>query len=79
MESAVTHLIGTSRLRELLEIRSWYSFNLLRHRGVIPQTPPFVNGDRELWPVSDIPKIQERINTYHRTKSEAEHNALSTV
>jgi len=79
LKPTVTHLIGNSRLKEALGIRSWYSFHNLRSRGVIPWPSPFCNGDVELWPVADIPKIQEKIDEYQRNKSAAIHNSLQTV
>ena len=76
MELKIVHLIGASRLKESLEIRSWHTFRLLQERGVIPM-PGYVADDRHLWAVPEIPAIQERINTYERTKSAASNNALA--
>jgi len=46
MEQTIVHVIGASRLKELLGIRSWYSFGILRERGVI--AGPDTNESRAL-------------------------------
>jgi hypothetical protein len=78
MESAITHLVGANRLKELLGIRSWYSFGLLRDRGVIAGADCIESG-RELWKLSRLQAIKESVQDYERTKSAALHNAISTI
>jgi len=78
VESLVTHLIGSSRLKELLGIRSWYSFQNLRDRGVI-EGPSFNEAGRELWPLSRLQSIKEAVQDYEARQAAAKFNALQTV
>jgi len=76
MEQTVVHVIGASRLKELLGIRSWYSFDNLRNRGVIGR-PDVQESGRELWKVSRLQSIRESIQSYEARQAAAKFNAIT--
>jgi hypothetical protein len=78
VEQAVTHLIGASRLKELLGVRSWYTFTLLRHRGVIP-LPDANDAGRDLWKLSRLQAIKDSIEDYEMRQAAAKFNAPISV
>jgi hypothetical protein len=76
MEQTITHVIGASRLKDLLGIRSWYSFGLLRDRGVI-EGPDTIEAGRELWKLSRLQSIKESIQNYEARQAAAKFNAVT--
>jgi len=76
VEQTIIHYIGASRLKELLGIRSWYSFGILRDRGVIGD-PDANEAGRELWKLSRLQSIKESIQNYEARQAAAKFNAVT--
>jgi hypothetical protein len=69
------HLINASSLRECLNL-TWYLFRRYERLGLLGEPEAYLSG-RPLWHIGDVDHIQERINQYHRNRSEASNNALA--
>jgi len=78
MEQTITHVVGASRLKDLLGIRSWYSFGLLRDRGVIPG-PDTIESGRELWKLSRLQSINESVQDYVARQASTRFNASAAL